>query len=242
MIVAPLDVIKIRCVLRQPVPSFARAAAGHVIARGASTVVLPHPRRCRLQLQVSEKRRFAASGAAPPPPRYTGVVQTACRVVAEEGLRALWRCVTDAHNALLQGRLGMHALAVGWVPPAAASSDAAFLVAPLVCSGNAAAMALWVTYAAVQFPLYRWTRDWMTEVTAPSLPPLPPGGGSSGSHAAPPERSKLAAAGISIAAGAVSGNIATAATYPLDWIRTRFAAQGLPRVSRLQGVLTAFRN
>ena len=69
--------------------------------------------------------------------------------------------------------------------------------------GNIPAELLYVTYGAVQFTAY-------TTCTA-FLPPIPPS----------------AAAFI---AGAGAGAVATTATYPLDLLRTRFAAQGSEKV------------
>ena len=41
----------------------------------------------------------------------------------------------------------------------------------------------------------------------------------------------------SLVSGAVAGTTATVATYPLDFIRTTFASQGVPKVGRLDFVL-----
>jgi solute carrier family 25 (mitochondrial thiamine pyrophosphate transporter), member 19 len=106
--------------------------------------------------------------------------------------------------------------------------------------GNGAAVALWVCYMGVQFPVYRTahtaTKEWLgrrrraeeeeeglTTGTAPQ---------SSAAAAAPTGlaapsllRSSLAP---SLIAGAVAGCAATVSTYPLDWLRTRMASQGVP--------------
>ncbi|ODA81802.1 hypothetical protein RJ55_00306 [Drechmeria coniospora] len=74
--------------------------------------------------------------------------------------------------------------------------------------GNVPAELLYVCYAAVQFTTYRTT----TLLLRTSLP------------------TKLPDAAESFVAGATSGAVATSLTYPLDLLRTRFAAQGRRRV------------
>lgn len=78
--------------------------------------------------------------------------------------------------------------------------------------GNVAAMILWVSYSGIQFPAYRLCKQWMKVLEA-----SPATGG---------ERPTLIPA---LAAGALSGCIATVATYPFDWLRTRWASQGVPK-------------
>ncbi|KAL2017504.1 hypothetical protein VTK56DRAFT_2046 [Thermocarpiscus australiensis] len=75
--------------------------------------------------------------------------------------------------------------------------------------GNVPAELLYVCYSAAQFATYRSTTLFL--------------------HAALGEGS-LPAPAESFVAGAVAGGAATAATYPLDLLRTRFAAQGNDRV------------
>lgn len=75
--------------------------------------------------------------------------------------------------------------------------------------GNIPAEGLYLSYCAVQFLTYRSAN---MALTAESLPyHLPP-------------------AANSFMSGAFAGTIATTATYPLDLLRTRFAAQGIERV------------
>ena len=71
--------------------------------------------------------------------------------------------------------------------------------------GNIPAEALYITYSAVQFTAYRFTTLGLQSIfpTHPLSPPTE-----------------------SFIAGATAGAISTTATYPLDLLRTRFAAQG----------------
>lgn len=72
--------------------------------------------------------------------------------------------------------------------------------------GNVPAELMYVSYSAIQFTTYRSTTQLLR-------------GAAGGEHAIPgPAESFLA--------GASAGAAATAATYPLDLLRTRFAAQG----------------
>jgi solute carrier family 25 thiamine pyrophosphate transporter 19 len=73
--------------------------------------------------------------------------------------------------------------------------------------GNVPAEIMYVAYGCVQFVTYRNISDAL-ESTIPSLPN----------------------AAQSFIAGAGAGALATTATYPLDLLRTRFAAQGTDRV------------
>ncbi|CAI7602871.1 unnamed protein product [Penicillium manginii] len=75
--------------------------------------------------------------------------------------------------------------------------------------GNVPAEMMYVCYGALQFTAYRTTTQ--------ALSQLGP------SHRLPPSAE-------SFISGAVAGGIATTATYPLDLLRTRFAAQGPNRV------------
>jgi hypothetical protein len=109
-------------------------------------------------------------------------------------------------------------------------------------------MALWVVYAGIQFPAYRAAKRLLGSGNGNNN-----NGGSNGNSASDSSGSSapsasgggvqraprsLAAAGNSssssmwpaIAAGGLAGGFATVVTYPLDWIRTRFASQGVPRV------------
>ncbi|PLB50998.1 putative mitochondrial deoxynucleotide carrier protein [Aspergillus steynii IBT 23096] len=69
---------------------------------------------------------------------------------------------------------------------------------------------MYVCYGAAQFTTYRTTTQALAQLDPYRLPP-------------PAE---------SFVAGAFAGGCATAATYPLDLLRTRFAAQGTERVYR----------
>lgn len=72
--------------------------------------------------------------------------------------------------------------------------------------GNVPAELMYVSYSAIQFTTYRSTTQLLRRVAG-------------GEHAIP-------GAVESFIAGASAGAAATAATYPLDLLRTRFAAQG----------------
>ncbi|XHG03663.1 mitochondrial thiamine pyrophosphate transporter [Aspergillus wentii] len=74
--------------------------------------------------------------------------------------------------------------------------------------GNVPAELMYVCYGAVQFTAYRSTTQALSQLGPHRLPP-------------PLE---------SFVSGAVAGGLATAATYPLDLLRTRFAAQGPERI------------
>ncbi|KAF2754098.1 mitochondrial thiamine pyrophosphate carrier 1 [Pseudovirgaria hyperparasitica] len=75
--------------------------------------------------------------------------------------------------------------------------------------GNMPAEALYISYGAVQFTVYKHTHSAL---------------------AALPTRLTLPDTAASFIAGGVAGSVATTATYPLDLLRTRFAAQGTTRV------------
>lgn len=72
--------------------------------------------------------------------------------------------------------------------------------------GNVPAELMYISYSAVQFTTYRSVTQLLRRLTGPD-------------HALP-------GAAESFLAGASAGALATAATYPLDLLRTRFAAQG----------------
>ncbi|KAL2287368.1 hypothetical protein FJTKL_05842 [Diaporthe vaccinii] len=72
--------------------------------------------------------------------------------------------------------------------------------------GNVPAELMYVSYSAIQFTTYRSTTQLLRRAAG-------------GEHAIP-------GAAESFLAGASAGAAATAATYPLDLLRTRFAAQG----------------
>lgn len=78
---------------------------------------------------------------------------------------------------------------------------------PGLWKGNIPAELMYVCYGALQFAAYRTTTQ--------ALSQLP--------HRLPPPAE-------SFIAGATAGGLATASTYPLDLLRTRFAAQGTERV------------
>lgn len=69
---------------------------------------------------------------------------------------------------------------------------------------------MYVCYGAAQFTTYRTATQALAQLDPYRLPP----------------------AAESFVAGALAGGIATCATYPLDLLRTRFAAQGTERVYR----------
>lgn len=77
--------------------------------------------------------------------------------------------------------------------------------------GNIPAEGLYLSYGAVQFLAYRSTNQLLEHLVE---------GGDV----------KIPGAAKSFFAGAVAGTTATTATYPLDLLRTRFAAQGTNRV------------
>jgi solute carrier family 25 (mitochondrial thiamine pyrophosphate transporter), member 19 len=76
--------------------------------------------------------------------------------------------------------------------------------------GNIPAELMYVSYSAVQFTTYRSTTLLLDRLLAP--------------------RHRLSRSAESFLAGATAGATATAATYPLDLLRTRFAAQGKDRI------------
>ncbi|CAJ2501050.1 Uu.00g039030.m01.CDS01 [Anthostomella pinea] len=75
--------------------------------------------------------------------------------------------------------------------------------------GNVPAEMMYVSYAALQFTTYRSTTVFLHQTIG---------------------EGKLPHAAESFLSGAAAGATATAATYPLDLLRTRFAAQGNDRV------------
>ena len=84
--------------------------------------------------------------------------------------------------------------------------------------GNIPAELLYVSYAAVQFTAYRSMSMLLQHLRGQGTGA---GGGS---------KKSLPHAAESFICGAVGGAAGTAATYPLDLLRTRFAAQGNDRV------------
>lgn len=74
--------------------------------------------------------------------------------------------------------------------------------------GNIPAELMYVCYGALQFTAYRTTTQILAQLDPHRLPP----------------------ALESFVSGAVAGGLATASTYPLDLLRTRFAAQGTERI------------
>ena len=79
--------------------------------------------------------------------------------------------------------------------------------------GNIPAEGLYLSYGAVQFLTYRSTAEALGRITT----------GVDG-------QPQISGAMKSFIAGAVAGTAATGVTYPLDLLRTRFAAQGTERV------------
>ena len=84
--------------------------------------------------------------------------------------------------------------------------------------GNIPAEVLYITYGAVQFSVYRQTTHFLRSLSTRRLPD----------------------AGESFVSGAFAGCTATTATYPLDLLRTRFAAQSTERV--YTGLLASIRD
>ncbi|KAH9845762.1 Mitochondrial thiamine pyrophosphate carrier 1 [Teratosphaeria destructans] len=87
--------------------------------------------------------------------------------------------------------------------------------------GNIPAEGLYLSYGAVQFLAYRSTNQALDKL------------GESGHVGIP-------GAARSFVAGAIAGTAATTVTYPLDLLRTRFAAQGTERV--YEGLLASVRD
>lgn len=75
--------------------------------------------------------------------------------------------------------------------------------------GNIPAEAMYLCYGGVQFSAYKYISSVLEAIPAPY---------------------ELPGSAVSFASGAAAGACATTATYPLDLLRTRFAAQGTERV------------
>lgn len=88
--------------------------------------------------------------------------------------------------------------------------------------GNIPAEGLYLSYGAIQFLAYRTASQALDEISV----------GQNERH--------LPSTAKSFIAGAVAGTAATTATYPLDLLRTRFAAQGTERV--YEGLLGSIRD
>ncbi|KAK4145514.1 mitochondrial carrier domain-containing protein [Dichotomopilus funicola] len=86
---------------------------------------------------------------------------------------------------------------------------------PGLWKGNVPAELLYICYSAVQFTTYRTTTQLLRAAFHDDDNP---------------NRSALPQSAESFIAGAIGGGTATATTYPLDLLRTRFAAQGNDRV------------
>lgn len=87
--------------------------------------------------------------------------------------------------------------------------------------GNIPAEGLYLSYGAVQFLAYRSTSQFLETFFED-------------------RKTKIPGAAKSFISGAVAGTAATTATYPLDLLRTRFAAQGTERV--YEGLLASVRD
>lgn len=74
--------------------------------------------------------------------------------------------------------------------------------------GNVPAEGMYLAYGGIQFLAYRSATEAVEELTSNKLP----------------------GTAVSFIAGALAGTAATTATYPLDLLRTRFAAQGNDRI------------
>lgn len=96
--------------------------------------------------------------------------------------------------------------------------------------GNVPAEVMYVAYSGVQFVTYRATAAALhsaAEVFAGSARRGMGNGSGSGSGSGPSPRPAALPHWVeSFVAGSMAGAAATAATYPLDLLRTRFAAQG----------------
>lgn len=91
--------------------------------------------------------------------------------------------------------------------------------------GNIPAEGLYLSYGAAQFLAYRSTTQAIDALTT----------GPNGE-----KRWAVPGAAKSFVAGAVAGTAATTITYPLDLLRTRFAAQGTEKV--YEGLLSSIRD
>ncbi|WPG99025.1 Hypothetical protein R9X50_00183000 [Acrodontium crateriforme] len=87
--------------------------------------------------------------------------------------------------------------------------------------GNVPAEGLYLSYGAVQFLTYRTATQTIDRLAERSQVPIP-------------------GTAKSFVAGALSGTAATTMTYPLDLLRTRFAAQGTERV--YEGLIASLRD
>lgn len=92
--------------------------------------------------------------------------------------------------------------------------------------GTIPATALWVGYMAVQFPAYRYAQrvagPWVTGTTEQGT-----------QDTTRSKERKPNSLPLSLIAGGSSGAVATVVTYPLDWLRTRMAAEAyLPSAQR----------
>lgn len=87
--------------------------------------------------------------------------------------------------------------------------------------GNIPAEGLYLSYGAVQFLTYRTTNQAISKLAEES-------------------NTRVPGALKSFVSGAIAGTAATSVTYPLDLLRTRFAAQGTVRV--YEGLLASIRD
>jgi hypothetical protein len=215
LLVAPLDVLKIRFQLqRTPVAAAAAAAAGAAASSGAQAAQL-------VTAAATAGTTAATAAAAAARPLYTSIPQAVRALLREEGARTLWRGNASA-MALWVAYMGAsfpayraaHAFAErelaarAWstrqeAPPPARAAAAFAAAAPAVAPPSRLSSALALGGSRSAAP------------AAPAAPATP-------AHVAP-------ALLPALFAGAVSGFAATLATYPLDWLRTRVAAQGVPR-------------
>jgi len=112
--------------------------------------------------------------------------------------------------------------------------------------GNLAATYLWISYSAAQFGTYYAVREALSR----ALRPVGGGGREEAAEEAEAEAAaaeaaeaaeavvarggggrprRLSQSAIDVLSGGVAGVVATLCTYPLDLMRTTFAAQGVPR-------------
>jgi len=89
--------------------------------------------------------------------------------------------------------------------------------------GNLTATFLWISYGAVQFATYQQVVQLLGDRKAESV-------GRSGVQVSSWERVKW-----SLSGGGTAGAVATFATYPLDLVRTRLAAQSEPKTYKGMG-------